>query len=55
MKHEGSCITTEQLKKWREENNIGALDKAGQMANMCPLCKRIWMRYWASQPTVKAK
>ena len=43
------CLTMQQMKEWKEQGNQKELYRANQMAGACVLCKRIWMRFWASQ------
>ncbi len=43
------CITMEQMKEWREKGNRQKLEEANQGASKCPLCRRVWTRFWANQ------
>ena len=45
---EHACITMEQLKRWKEEGNDEEMQRAKESARTCTLCKRVWMKFWAT-------
>lgn len=49
--HNDDCITMEQMKEWHDEDNKEMLKEATRKANACPLCKRIWMKFYAELRT----
>ncbi len=44
------CVTMAEMEAWWRNENKEALAQAVEKANNCPLCKRIWMKFWASKP-----
>ena len=51
----GECITIEQMKKWKEENNKQKLEEASSKADKCVFCKRVWMKFWECQEQKKER
>jgi hypothetical protein len=44
------CLTLEELEKaMKDENKQQKMQEANQKANACTLCKRVWMKFWATQ------